>query len=110
MIPNKNLTDILLKNGKITSAIADSVLKEAGSLNRPVEDVINEKRIVSEEEIGQAKSEFFKVPLKTFKKDETVASEILNFIPEEVAKTHKLVAFARDKDTVLVGMLQPDDV
>lgn len=110
MIPNKNLTDILLKNGKITSAIADSVLKEAASLNRPVEDIINEKRIVSEEEIGQAKSEFFKVPLKIFKKDEVVASEILNFIPEEVAKTHKLVAFARDKDTILVGMLQPDDV
>ena len=69
MIPNKNLIDILLKNGKITSAIADSVLKEAESLNRPVEDVINEKRIVSEEELGQAKSEFFKVPLKIFKKD-----------------------------------------
>ncbi|HOX21398.1 MAG TPA: GspE/PulE family protein [Candidatus Paceibacterota bacterium] len=110
MISNKSLTDTLLKNGKITSAIADSVLKEAESLNRPVEDIINEKRIVSEEELGQAKSEFFKVPLKTFKKDEAVAPEILNFIPEEVAKTHKLVAFARDKDTVLVGMLQPDDV
>jgi len=109
MIPNKTLVDILLKNGKITSAIADNILKESVSLNRPAEDIIDEKRIVSEEEVGGAKSEFFKVPLKIFKKDESVAPEVLNFIPEEVAKAHRLVAFARDKDAVSVAMLQPDD-
>jgi len=109
MISNKTLVDILLKNGKITSAIADNILKEAASLNRPAEEIIGEKRIVSEEEVGEAKSEFFKVPLKIFKKDESVAPEVLNFIPEEVAKAHRLVAFARDKDAVSVAMLQPDD-
>jgi len=110
MISNKTLVDILLKNGKITSAIADNILKEAASLNRSAEDIISEKRIVSEEEVGEAKSEFFKVPLKIFKKDESVSPEVLNFIPEEVAKAHRLVAFAKDKDTVSVAMLQPDDV
>jgi len=110
MIPNKTLVDILLKNGKITSAIADNILKESASLNRPAEDIIGEKKIVSEEEVGEAKSEFFKVPLKIFKKDEGVAPEVLNFIPEEVAKAHRLVAFVRDKDVVSVAMLQPDDV
>jgi len=110
MIPNKTLLDILVKNGKITSAIADSVLKEAESLGRSAEEIINEKRIVFEEEVGQAKSEHFKVPLKTFKKDEIIPQEILGFIPEEVAKTHKLVVFGKDQDKVLVGMLNPDDV
>lgn len=110
MIPNKTLLDILLKNQKITQAIGDNVLKEADSLGRLAEDVIIEKRIVSEEEVGKAKSEYFKIPLRIFKPDEVVSNQVLNIIPEEVAKTHKLVAFGKDKDTVMVAMLNPDDL
>ena len=47
MIPNKNLLDILIKNGKITPAIAESVLREAESLGRPVENVLTDKRTIS---------------------------------------------------------------
>ena len=110
MIPNKNLLDILIKNGKITPAIAESVLREAESLGRPVENVLTDKRTISEEEIGKAKSEFHKIPLKIFNKDEKIPLEILNFIPEEFARNNKIVSFGKEGETLLVGMLNPDDV
>ena len=110
MIPNKNLLDILIKNGKITPAIAESVLREAESLGHPVEAVLTDKRTISEEEIGKAKSEFHKIPLKIFNKDEKIPLEILNFIPEEFARNNKIVSFGKEGETLLVGMLNPDDV
>lgn len=110
MIPNKNLLDILIKNGKITPAIAESVLREAESLGHPVETVLTDKRTISEEEIGKAKSEFHKIPLKIFNKDEKIPLEILNFIPEEFARNNKIVSFGKEGETLLVGMLNPDDV
>ena len=110
MIQNQTLLDILVKNQKITQAIADNILKDSNSLGRSAEDIILEKRLVPEEVVGQAKSEFFKIPLKVFNGDEVVPKEILNFIPEEVAKTHKVIAFGKEGDTVMVGMLTPDDL
>jgi type IV pilus assembly protein PilB len=110
MIPNKNLLDILIKNGKITPAMAESVLGEAESLGRPAESILTEKRTISEEEIGKAKSEYHKIPLKIFNKDEKVPLEILNSIPEEFARNNKIVSFSKEGETLLVGMLNPDDV
>jgi type IV pilus assembly protein PilB len=110
MIPNKNLLDILIKNGKITPAIAESVLREAESLGRSVEVVLTDKKTISEEEIGKAKSEYHKIPLKIFKKDEKILPEVLNFIPEEFAKANKIVSFGKEGETLLVGMLNPDDI
>jgi type IV pilus assembly protein PilB len=110
MIPNKNLLDILIKNGKITPAMAESVLREAESLGRPVESILTDKKTISEEEIGKAKSEYHKIPLKIFDKDEKIIPEILNSIPEEFARNNKIVSFGKEGDTLLVGMLNPDDV
>lgn len=110
MIDNKILLDILVKNGKITQAMADNVLKESDSISSPVEDILASKRIVSEEDIGQAKSEYYKIPLKIFTKDEQIKKEDLEFIPEGVAKANKMISFGHDGDTILVGMLNPDDI
>lgn len=110
MISNKNLLDILIKNGKITPAIAESVLGEAESLGHSVESILTEKRTISEEEIGKAKSEYHKIPLKIFNKDEKVLPEILSFIPEEFARNNKIVSFGKEGETLLVGMLNPDDI
>lgn len=110
MIDNKILLDILVKNEKITQATADNLLKEASSINKPVEEILVSKKIISEEDIAKAKSEHYKIPLKIFSKDETIAKEVLEFIPEEVSKANKMIAFGKDGDTVSVGMLHPDDV
>ncbi|MCX8015992.1 MAG: GspE/PulE family protein [Patescibacteria group bacterium] len=109
MIPNKNFLDLLVKNNKINQSLADRLLKESQNLNRNVEDLIYERNLISDEEIAKIKSEYYKIPLKTFTKEEIVPNEVLNIIPEEVSRTHKIVAFKKEKDTLYVGMLYPDD-
>ncbi|MGB9848057.1 MAG: GspE/PulE family protein [Minisyncoccia bacterium] len=110
MIPNKNFLDLLVKNNKINQELADRLLKESQNLNRNVEDLIYERNLVSDLEIAKIKSEYYKIPLKTFTKDEVIPNEVLNIIPEEVSRTHKIIAFKKEKDTLYVGMLYPDDL
>lgn len=109
MIPNKNFLDLLVKNNKINQSLADRLLKESQNLNRNVEDIIYERNLISDEEVAKIKSEYYKIPLKTFTKEEIVPNEVLNIIPEEVSRTHKIIAFKKEKDTLYVGVLHPDD-
>lgn len=110
MIPNKNLLEILIQRGKLTSTIAEKILKEAQNLNRPAELILTERKILSEKDIAEAKSEYFKIPLKIFDPEETIDREVLNLIPEEVAKTHQVIPFKKEGETLSVGMVHPDDL
>ncbi len=109
MIPNKTLIELLLKNKKIDQATADKLLKESENLNRPVEEIIYERNLIPQDEIVKIKSDYYKIPVKTFSKEDVIPNEVLNIIPEEVARTHQIVAFKKEGDTLYVGMLSPDD-
>jgi type IV pilus assembly protein PilB len=110
MIENKMLLDILVKNNKITSAISENILNESRLTGKLAEDILVEKKIVSDEEIGKAKSEHFKIPLKIFEEKEIIPREILEIIPEETAKANKMIAFGKEDGNVLVGVIHPDDL
>ncbi len=99
----------MVQNKKIDQSLVDRLLKESENLNRNVEDIIYERNIVSDKDVALIKSQYYKIPLKAFTKDEIVSNEVLNIIPEEVSRTHKIVAFKKDKDVLYVGMLYPDD-
>ncbi|MDD3614285.1 MAG: ATPase, T2SS/T4P/T4SS family [Candidatus Pacebacteria bacterium] len=109
MIPNKTLIELLLKNKKIDQATADKLLKESENLNRPVEEIIYERNLIPQDELVKIKSDYYKIPVKTFSKEDVIPNEVLNIIPEEVARTHQIVAFKKEGDTLYVGMLSPDD-
>ncbi len=109
MIPNKTLLELLVKNNKIDQATADKLLKDSQTLNQSVEEIIYERNLVSQNEIAKIKSEYYKIPTKYFTKEDIIPNEVLNIIPEEVARTHQMVAFKKDGDTLHVGMLFPDD-
>ncbi len=110
MIDNKILLEILVKNGKITQTISENILKEAMATGNPVEEILVNKKIVSDEDVGQAKSEHFQIPLKIFEKGEEIPKEILEIIPEEAAKANNMISFGKDGDTISVGVLHPDNL
>ncbi|MFH0932681.1 MAG: GspE/PulE family protein, partial [bacterium] len=43
-------------------------------------------------------------------REEKIDEEVLNLIPEIVARSKGIMAFARDKDSVKLGMVNPDDL
>lgn len=103
------LIDILLKDGKISSADADAFRNELRTKRITEEDSLLSK--LPEELVFEAKSKFYGVPLKDLEEDFAVPGEVLSQIPEDAAKMYKFIPLARvDDDTIEVGVVNPQDV
>ncbi len=103
------LIDILLADGKISSADADAFKNELRTKRITEEDSLLAK--FPEETVFEAKSKFYGVPLKKFEEDFQISPDVLMQIPEDAAKMYKFMPLARiDADTIEVGVVNPQDV
>jgi len=99
----------LIKRGVIEKEKVASLEYDAKSSNKKIEELILEKKLVSEDLLFEIKSKNLKIPLKKVFPDD-VASELLEFIPEKTAEHYHMVVIAK-KDMVLdVGMVYPEDI
>jgi len=108
---NRDLVQILVNKGKITQKVAEEIELQHLSSGKTVEQIIEEQKLVSDDDLAQAKSELYKTPFVNLL--ETAASpEALQIIPKSVAERYLLLPFAFDRnDNVLsVAMADPLDL
>ena len=98
MYQEEFLLSNLIQKGVLKEDIAQSLITEARSLNKKIEEVMLEKKLVDEKTLINAKSEVLNLPIKLFQEKETVPNTILNLIPEDVARHYKVIAFNRIGD------------
>lgn len=110
MYQEEFLLSNLIQKGVLKEDIAQSLLAEARSLNKKIEEVMLEKKLVDEQTLINAKSEVLNLPIKLFQEKETVPNTILNLIPEDVARHYKVIAFNRIGNTLEIGMVYPEDI
>lgn len=103
------LIEQLVKKKLLEKDKATSLEFEIKTSGRKEEEVILEKKIVSEGLLFGLKSEILKLPLKEISPEE-VALKILELIPEESAKYYKMIPLARKEDVLEVGMVYPEDL
>jgi type IV pilus assembly protein PilB len=104
----KRLLQSLVETKLLTPETSEKILKESVSLKKSVEQIIYNRRLVDEEEVAKIKSKILGVPYKKIKPEE-ISGEILKLISEETAKTYKVIPLSKDKDVLVVGMINPDD-
>lgn len=106
-----SLIDVLVAKQYLTQEQADSLSFEQINSGRNVEDIITEKKLVSEEDLTQAKADFYNVPFVHLQTT-GVSPEALAKIPESVAKLYQMFPFAWDKNAnvLQVAMLNPLDL
>ncbi|KPJ85504.1 hypothetical protein AMJ57_02895 [Parcubacteria bacterium SG8_24] len=103
------LLTILLEAGKISPEQYKELEKEHADKGTPVEDLVMQRRLVDEEFLVRAKGTLLGVAYaELVGKD--VSLDVLNLIPQSVSENTRAVAFAREGDTVSVGMVEPRDV
>lgn len=107
------LNELLKKKKLVTATALETLDKEwtAATLKTPVpwEDFLLEKKVLTEEQLLQVKSEEFDVPVIDLR-NEQIAVEVLNLVPEPIARRHKIISFAKDKSTLSVAMVDPTDL
>ncbi|MFA4873036.1 MAG: ATPase, T2SS/T4P/T4SS family [Patescibacteria group bacterium] len=106
---SKNLFEAIIK-GKIASKKElDAALKEAESSHKQLEQVLLEKKLITEDQLAEIQAELLGYPYVKLNAL-NIRKDILNLIPEPIASSHLIVAFNRTDTALKVATLDPDDL
>ncbi len=108
-IDDKQLKAFLLDFGLVDEKIIDKAIIEAKKLNKRLSDFLVERGIVKEDRMIRLKAYILGIPFVDLTK-EKVDPDILNIIPEPIAKAHNIVAFRRKGNNLEVAMVDPEDI
>ncbi|PIR67546.1 hypothetical protein COX95_03370 [bacterium CG_4_10_14_0_2_um_filter_33_32] len=108
-IPEKELKDTLVSSGFISEKEFDSVIEEAKRTAQDIESLLIEQGLISEEYFTKILADYFKVPFFDFSGFE-MTPELLSLVPENIAKTHKVIAVGASKKDITLAMEDPGDL
>lgn len=105
----QQLIAFLLDAGLAKQEQLDSAQKEAERTGVKLESVLTQKKIVSEEEVIKLKAYILGIPFVNLEKD-TISPDVLQIIPEPIAKKYNIVAFRKHGSDLEVAMTDPEDL
>ena len=100
--------DFLVEKGILDRKSGEDVRKDVTESDSSLDKKL-EVRKIDPQEIIQAKSDFYGVPIKDLS-NTNVSSEILKYIPEESATHYKMVPLAFNDGFLEVGMVDPSNL
>lgn len=101
---------LLKQTGKFPSEQLRNLHEEGESEKKPLQDVVVQSNILSETELTKLYAEEIDVPFAEFNAA-SLRRDILQLIPERIARQYRTVAFDVDEDGVIyVAMEDPDDI
>ena len=98
----------LVKKGIIDKEQARSLESETKEGEKKEEELLVEKKIVTEDFLFSLKSENLKISLKKVGSDE-VPLETLELIPEETIRHYRMIPLLKKDNFLEVGMIYPED-
>ena len=102
------LKKILVDSGFVKEEDFKLAAKSAEELNSNITDILMFRGIISEKALGQIIAEHLKVPFVTIGQ-QIIPLEVLEKVPEKTARTHLVVPFALEKETLKLAMADPAD-
>lgn len=108
-IENEQLKSFILDAGLVPSEKLEAVFFEAQNSQKKMGEILLEKKLINEEQLRKLYAYILGIPFVDLKK-ETVSAEVLQIVPEMIAKKYRIVAFGRDGHNLKVAMLNPEDI
>ncbi len=107
------LNQLLKKQKVVTDTTLQTLDKEWLTVKAktpiPWEDFLLDKKVLTEDQLLKVKSEEFDVPIVDLR-NENIPVEVLNLVPEPIARRHKVISFAKEKNTLSLAMVDPTDL
>ena len=108
-VDNERLKSFLLDSGMVKEDVIDQEMKESQKTGKRLGDLLAEKKILDSNQVRQLYSYILGIPFVNLEK-EPIPKEILQIIPEPIAKKYKIVAFKKTNRELKVAMLNPEDI
>jgi len=108
-VEDSQLKAFILDAGLATKENLDKAEKRAKKLKQKLADILVKQKIITKEQIIKLEAYILGIPFVSLEK-ETIPKEILQIIPEPIARRHNIVAFRKRDKELEVAMLDPDDL
>jgi type IV pilus assembly protein PilB len=108
-IDDARLKGFLLDAGLVKPAAFKKAEQEAADTGASVRDVLLNTGQVKEEEMRRLEAYILGVPFVDLSR-EAIPQEVLQTIPESLARTHNVIAYRKSGANLEVAMLDPDDL
>jgi len=104
----RGVIDILVNKKLATESQLQPAAEEARKDDKPVQQVIVDKRILEKTVVLKALSEEWRIKAVNLT-DMEVDLDVVKAIPEATARRHKAVPFAKEENVLFVSMVDPRD-
>ncbi|HZZ98673.1 MAG TPA: ATPase, T2SS/T4P/T4SS family [Candidatus Saccharimonadia bacterium] len=110
-LPDNSILDVLLHEDKINQTQYDDVTLEHVNTGTPLETIIEQKNLVSEEAFTKARAKFYNIPFVSLAEVGS-SPEALENVPEAIARRYNMFPFNINKQngSLMVAMLNPMDL
>jgi len=108
-IENSQLRDFITDSEMVKKEDLDLAFQEAQDSGKKLGEVLLEKKLLEEVKLRKLYAYILGVPFVDLTK-EIIDQDILQIVPEPIAKKHKIVAFERNGKELKVAMLNPEDI
>lgn len=105
---NEDLYSSILELGVMDKDKLDQALKESQDRKIPLGNILLQKELISDENLGKIISDSLSLPLIRLSKAD-IPDSVLKIIPENLAKRKKIIAYGLDKDGLKLAMADPTD-
>jgi len=108
-VDEKKLRSFLVDGGVLEEKDLTKIEKQAVKNKTSLERELVASKILSEAELKKLEAYILGIPFVNIQKEE-IDRDVLVIIPEQIAKSHKIVAFDIDGKVLKVAMVNPDDL
>lgn len=107
LLPEK-LKEIIVGKGFISEKDFEAAAKSAKDIGRPLEDILVFRGLIKEESLGQLMAEHYQVPFISLR-NRIIPLEILELVPENLARSYRIIPFAKTEKELHLAMEDPED-
>jgi type IV pilus assembly protein PilB len=108
-VDNERLKSFVLDAELLSEEVINEAIEESNKAGKRLGDVLLEKKLLDSNQLRQLYSYILGIPFVNLEK-EIIPREILQIIPEPIAKKYKIIAFKKTNRELKVAMLNPEDL
>jgi type IV pilus assembly protein PilB len=105
----QRLKKFLLDANLVSKEQFDKAFEKAEKIKKNIGDVLVSEGFISQEKLAKFEAYLLGIPFVNLEK-EKIPADVLNLIPEPIARAHNIVAFRKSKNELEVAMLDPEDL
>ncbi len=108
-VSESELKEFIVDSGLVSRKDVEAAAEEAKKRAQPIGDILVSSGAMTEDALRRIQAYVLGIPFVNLK-EHKIPDETLALIPEPIARTHNIVAFKKEADSLEVAMLDVDDL